>query len=105
MLGLRETAQAQGLGADLAAHPLPLAGRAEGAHGFEHRIKQAEEEQAQVTGILGVALGIAPGRVELGGGGREQTRAEAGPQIPWVEIFLGQGQRVVGPTSRSAEGP
>ena len=67
-------------------------------------MEQAEKEQAQVIGILCVAFGVAPGRMEPGGPGRgEQALTKAGQQIPLVEIFLGQVLRVVGHAMSSPE--
>ena len=67
-------------------------------------MEQAEKEQAQVIGMLGVAFGVAPGRMEPGGPGRgEQALTKAGQQIPLVEIFLGELQRSLGHAPSSAE--
>ena len=103
VLGFREAAQADGLGANFTAHSGEITGGAQGLHRFEDRIEQPEKIDAQVVGVAQVAPGIGPGRVKrLGPTVGQQVPPKSGQQIPLMEILIGQFPRVL---NHNASGP
>ena len=74
VLGFREGGLGHGPGADLAHLFKPAAGMAQGPHGFERRIEEAEQQQRKV--IFGQHF---PARVLLAG--RPGRRFQVGPQL------------------------
>jgi len=94
MLGFREGGGRDGPGADLAHLFKPAAGMTQGAHRFERRIEQPEEQQAKVifgqqfaAGIL--LCGRLGRRLQMG----LETLAKLGQQLPASQGAFFQFQR------------
>ena len=87
MLRLGKAAQTDRTGADIGGDTFQPGGLAEGSRGFDHRVDQAEEQQAEVIRTLQGAGAMLPGGMKRGVfGAFVENLLEGFDETPMLEL-------------------